>query len=277
MSASRLAQDVEPRSPAEMVVDAVRQQKRLDGLLDRLRLLAEVREGAEYCVERMIHAEHDRARITLALLNAGALGSKPAAASSLNQAGESMGWGKVVQASLAVLLLASCREAAKGCGSDGMAFFKRSIISGVVAASLAETMGIEAGEAFSIGLLHDLGVLGLSVWQGDNYRSFLESNASPNPELERSEFGVDHTQAGLALLIYRGFRSGLCESAAFHHGNMERISVSARLAACAWRMAASGAESVNACSCTLGISDHEAAKAVQAAATARAGITSLFG
>lgn len=277
MSASRLAQDVEPRSPAEMVVDAVRQQKRLDGLLDRLRLLTEVREGAEYCVERMIHAEHDRARITLALLNVGALGSKPVAASSLNQAAESVGWGRVVQASLAVIYLASCREAAKSSGSDGMALFRRSMLSGVGAAALGSSLGLDSSESFSLGLLHDLGLLGLAVWQGEGYRERLDSFSSPPPKDERSEFGVDHTQAGLALLIYRGFSTSLCEASAFHHGDLERISVSARIAACAWKIAESDCEGAKSCSGVLGLSDEEVAKAVNSVGAARSGIASLFG
>lgn len=277
MSASRLAQEVEPRSPAEMVVDAVRQHKRLDSLLDRLRLLTEVRDGAEYCVERMIHAEHDRARITLALLNVGALGSKRVAASSLNQAAEVVGWGSVVQASLAVIYLASCREAAKTCGSEGMALFKRSILAGVGAAALGESLGMESGESFSLGLLHDLGMLGLAVWQGEGYRQMIDSSASPEPEKERSEFGVDHTQAGLALLIYRGFSASLCEASAFHHGDLERISVSARLAACSWRLAGAGREAATCCAGTLGVAEQAAFKASEAIASARAGITSLFG
>lgn len=277
MSASRLAQEFEPRSPAELVVDAVRQHKRLDGLFDRLRLLTEVREGAEYCVERMIHAEQDRARITLALLNVGALGAKPISASSLNQAAETAGWGSVVQASLAVIYLASCREAAKSCGSDGMAFFKRSLLSGVGAAALGESLGMDSGESFSLGLLHDLGGLGMAVWQGQSYASQLDSSTSPEPDDERSSFGVDHTQAGLALLIYRGFGTALCEGAAFHHGDLQRISISARLAACSWRLAGSGQDAVSACRETLGIPDEETARAAGAVAAAKAGITSLFG
>ncbi len=277
MHSSRLAQDPVPRSPAEMVVDAVRQHRRLDGLLDRLRLLTEVREGAEYCVERMIHAEQDRAKVTLALLNAGALGVPAVDSSSLGGAAEALGWPTVVQASIAVLFLASCREAARESGSDGMELFKRSMLCGVSSRGLGAAMGIEESESFCLGLLQDVGVIGMSAWVAGDYRRFLDSPQSPDPETERGELGIDHTQAGLALLIYRGFGARLCEAAAFHHGHPERISTSARLASAAWRLTESNGDNASLCARILGVDAQVLDQAIGAVGSARAGITRLFG
>ncbi len=133
MISPRLGHEPPPKSPSEMVVESVRQHKRLDGLLDRLRLLTELSEGSECCVERMINAEQDRIKVTLALLATGSLGSRPVAAASLRQAADVLGWSAVVEASLVVLYMASCREAGREAGGDGMKVLRRSLFAGVAA------------------------------------------------------------------------------------------------------------------------------------------------
>lgn len=237
MVSPRLANDPPPSSPSELVVASVRQHRRLDGLLDRLRLLAEIGDSTASCVDRMINAEQDRAKVTLAFLGAGVMGQTPCAASSLEEAANLLGWGPVIQASQAVLYMAACREIGKDLGVTGMGLFRRSLLTGIAARTLGQGMRMPESDSFTLGLLQDLGVLGISAWKKEAYAEWIESEDGPDWTWERDTFGIDHTQAGLALLIYRGFKPTLCEAAAFHHGPLERISVSARLASCAVTLA----------------------------------------
>lgn len=279
MISPRLGHEPPPKSPSELVVDSVRHHKRLDGLLDRLRLLTELGEGSEFCVERMINAEQDRIKVTLALLATGSLGSRPIVASTLSQAAEELGWAAVVEASLVVLYMASCREAGRECGGDGMKVLRRSLYAAAAAKILGPELRIREAEAFSLGLLHEVGVLGLAVWKKTEYLEHIDQASSPDPSVERANFGIDHTQAGLALLIFRGFNPKLSEAAAFHHGQMERISLYSRLAACA-SLAAAEPESpavLDRIHQVLGVSRNVAADAADTVIAARNGIMKLLG
>lgn len=279
MISPRLGHEPPPKSPSEMVVESVRQHKRIDGLLDRLRLLTEIGEGSECCVERMINAEQDRVKVTLALLATGSLGSRPASADTLAGAAYEVGWPAVVEASLTVLFMASCREAGREVGGDGMKVLKRSLCAAAAAKVLGPEVRIRETESFSLGLLHEVGTLGLAAWKQAEYKNFLDLAESPDPVVERAEFGIDHTQAGLALLIYRGFNPKLSEAAAFHHGQMERISLFSRLAACSSRLAANpdSEETQALVQRVLGVSERAAATAAQTVKRARTGITALLG
>lgn len=237
MVSPRLANEPPPSSPSELVIASVRQHKRLDGLLDRLRLLSEIGDANASCIDRMINAEQDRAKVTLALLAAGAMGQTPCTAATLSEAADLVGWGYVIQASQSVLYMAACREVGKDSGVTGMGLFRRSLLTAVASRTLGQGMRMQESASFTLGLLHDLGILGISAWKKESYADWLENDLGPDWTLERGVMGIDHTQAGLALLIYRGFGPTLCEAAAFHHGSLERISVSARLAACSVALA----------------------------------------
>lgn len=278
MVSPRLASEPPPSSPSELVIAAVRQHKRLDGLLDRLRLLAEVGDSNASCLDRMIHAEHDRAKVTLAFLAAGVTGETPCKAPTLEAAADVLGWGAILQASQTVLFMAACREIGKDSGGTGMGLFRRSLVTAIAARTLGKGMRMSEGDSFTLGLLHDLGILGISAWKKQEYSEWIESESGPDWAEERNAFGIDHTQAGLALLIYRGFKSTLCEAAAFHHGPMERISIPARLAACAATLAKNPEDELLQIqiSRTLGVGTDCAAEAAERVRLGRAGISRLL-
>lgn len=278
MVSTRLANEPPPSSPSELVIASVRQHRRLDGLLDRIRLLSEIGDSGASCVDRMIHAEQDRGKVTLAFLAAGVTGLTPCPAASLEQCAEILGWNSVLQASQTVLYMAACREAGRDSGVTGMGLFRRSLLSAVAARTLGQGMRMPESDSFSLGLLHDIGILGISAWKKIDYAEWLESDGGPDWAVERDIFSIDHTQAGLAILIYRGFKPSVCEAAAFHHGPLERISVPARLAACSTTLARNPEDELLQVHLAriLGISDHSAVEAAERVRLARVGLSRLL-
>ncbi len=278
MVSPRLANEPPPSSPSELVVASVRQHRRMDGLLDRIRLLAEIGDSGASCVDRMIHAEQDRAKVTLAFLAAGVTGLTPCPVEKIEDCAEILGWNSVLQASQAVLFMAVCREAGRECGVTGMGLFRRSLLAGVAARTLGKSMRRSESDSFALGLLHDVGILGIAAWKKEAYADWIEGDASPHWGEEREAFGIDHTQAGLALLIYRGFKPPVCEASAFHHGPLERISVAARLAACSVSLAMNPEDDLLQIylARTLGIASSCAIEAADRVRMARAGLSRLL-
>jgi HD-like signal output (HDOD) protein len=77
-----------------------------------------------------------------------------------------------------------------------------------------------ADQAFSVGLLHDLGLVVLAMDPAGRYRGVLEraqAGQAPLVVLEREAFGVDHTQVGAHLLNLWGLPPAFCRPVREHH------------------------------------------------------------
>ncbi|MDR3682552.1 MAG: response regulator [Geothrix sp.] len=74
--------------------------------------------------------------------------------------------------------------------------------------------------AFSVGLLHDIGLVVLATDPSRRYRSILEqaqSSRTPLAVLEHDTYGVDHTQIGAHLLNLWGLPPAFCRPVREHH------------------------------------------------------------
>ena len=100
---------------------------------------------------------------------------------------------------------------------------RSSLLTGRLARSIAER-GAAEDEAFTAGLLHDIGKLVLAMGMPRNFAevsSLAEEGARPVYELEREIFGVTHAQAGAYLLGVWGLPLTIVEAVAFHHSPRE--------------------------------------------------------
>jgi HD-like signal output (HDOD) protein len=74
-------------------------------------------------------------------------------------------------------------------------------------------------EAFTAGILHDIGKLILAMHRGEEYRAVLKeavrTDCAPSI-VERAVFGATHGEIGAYLLSLWGFPASLVEAAAFH-------------------------------------------------------------
>lgn len=90
-------------------------------------------------------------------------------------------------------------------GFDYASFWKRMLLSGTAARSLAPIARCNADEAFLAGMFQDIGVLALHEVLSDEYAQLLAATGRDHLRLERLEretFGVDHREVG-AWLAHR--------------------------------------------------------------------------
>jgi len=99
--------------------------------------------------------------------------------------------------------------------------------SSLLTARLARTLagrGPTEEEAFTAGLLHDIGKLVLAMGMPRNFEEVArlrEERARPVYEIEREIFGVTHAQAGAYLLGVWGLPLPIVEAVACHHAPRE--------------------------------------------------------
>lgn len=103
--------------------------------------------------------------------------------------------------------------------------WRHSLAVAVLADELANWTQADGAEAYTAGILHDLGALGLIAMAPARYLSLLDeasSTGTPIIELERIHYGVDHCEAG-------GFLAGVWNLPAFmgevmrlHHSPLTR-------------------------------------------------------
>jgi putative nucleotidyltransferase with HDIG domain len=100
-------------------------------------------------------------------------------------------------------------------------FWVHSVTTAAAASSLARRVGVQANDAFSAGLLHDIGSALVFRRAPRRYDAVLERLAD-DPTLtlvaaERDEFGVTHAEVGAAALATMKFPPELTEAISFHH------------------------------------------------------------
>ncbi len=117
-----------------------------------------------------------------------------------------LGIGDYVKAALRLTMLRRCWQHSLGCA--------------LLAEELTETTDIRPDQAYTAGLLHDVGRLALLVKYPEPYADLLSVVIENNFNLMQSErdlFDVDHCQAGAWLAGEWNFPKELVEVIGFHH------------------------------------------------------------
>jgi len=119
-------------------------------------------------------------------------------------------------------------------GRDLEGLWNHSMACGVAARSLAERIRYRlAGEAYAVGVLHDIGKVALRQSfprRFDAVLSLVRGQAVPMEEAERGVLGSDHAEIGGWLAERWGLPADIVEAIACHH-SPERASVNPELAA----------------------------------------------
>lgn len=95
-----------------------------------------------------------------------------------------------------------------------------SLACALLNAELARLMSQPEDRAYTAGLLHDIGRLGLLVAHPEKYVELLRrvsSDGGDPLELERQEFGIDHCEAGEILAQRWGLPVEIQQAARWHH------------------------------------------------------------
>lgn len=101
--------------------------------------------------------------------------------------------------------------------------WRHTLASAVLCRELARAAALQPDRAYSFGLLHDLGRLGLLVAYPAEYESLLKTadrDAVSLLDLEKKRFGLDHCEAGRQLVEQWKLPPEFCVIAGRHHDSI---------------------------------------------------------
>ncbi len=102
--------------------------------------------------------------------------------------------------------------------------WQHTVATAVLADQIAKACGEFTHVAFTAGIMHDIGRLGLLVAYPAEYERVIRDAATRCLDLldfERDEFGMDHAEAGRVLAERWGLPAGLAQIAGRHHDACE--------------------------------------------------------
>ncbi|NLB63674.1 MAG: HDOD domain-containing protein [Fibrobacter sp.] len=140
---------------------------------------------------------------------------------SVHQAVILLGFDMVKEISLGVSVINAFRTKSGFAGFDITGFWDHSSAVGMVARKLAQGWHPTlASEAFTAGLLHDIGKVILIQYMSEEFAEVVKRAKENNSELyleEREEFGTDHGQIGAWLASKWKLPQSLRDVMLFHH------------------------------------------------------------
>lgn len=98
--------------------------------------------------------------------------------------------------------------------------WRHTLASAIVSRDLARAAGLDPERAYTLGLLHDIGRLGLLVANPGTYDSLVAGarrDAVSLLDLEKLRFGMDHCAAGRALMLQWGLPPEVSVATGRHH------------------------------------------------------------
>lgn len=98
-------------------------------------------------------------------------------------------------------------------------FWTHSVATAAAAGLVAPRVGVDPGEAFSAGLLHDVGIALVFRRARDRYDEMLGQRADNESllEIERRTIGVDHCELSARAIAALGFGPHAVEGVRLHH------------------------------------------------------------
>jgi len=132
-----------------------------------------------------------------------------------------LGFKRVHQMALAVCVAPIARTAVGGYGLDPDALWEHSLATGMAAEQLAaDVPDVDPADAFTAGLLHDVGKLVLGMFVADEYeeiRRLVRDEGCSFDEAERGVLGTDHAGVGAMLLRRWELPTAIVDAVRWHH------------------------------------------------------------
>lgn len=182
-----------------------------------VRVLSEDNAPASACIEAIERDQALTVRV-LRMANSAFYGA-PGQISRIGDAVQMLGLRTVASTLAAVSLQASLGTLR----CDGFCFdtyWRHTLCTALSARELAKIASLDTGEAFLLGLLHDVGQLVLAMTSPAQEAQALHICRSENValhEAERRVFGVSHPEVGAAVARQWNFPASLAEAIAGHH------------------------------------------------------------
>lgn len=98
--------------------------------------------------------------------------------------------------------------------------WQHNLACALTAEQAARWINLDPQAAYTAGLLHDIGRLGLLMRHQDEYATFLATPAAPETDhlaSERERFGMDHTEMGRRMIAALGLPDALIAAVEKHH------------------------------------------------------------
>ncbi|MCW8827022.1 MAG: HDOD domain-containing protein [Gammaproteobacteria bacterium] len=105
-------------------------------------------------------------------------------------------------------------------GVDFELLWHHSASTGAIARILAKSVGIGEAEAFTAGLLHDIGIMVLDIYFPEDYEKVLNyqrENGVGVAEAEEAVLGFNHSQVGAIVAAYWKLPELIINSCEYHH------------------------------------------------------------
>lgn len=138
--------------------------------------------------------------------------------------------------SIVVALLASrtMKQVRAKYSYDANRLWRHTVITAVISSTLANRVQVVEADAFTAGLLHDIGKLVLVSTEGVVYADLVRNAGYFGPKLvtaESSQLGFTHATLGARLLNRWGLPVGVCRAVELHHQSPTDTTEHSRLAA----------------------------------------------
>lgn len=170
-------------------------------------------------VAEIIERDHALASQVLRLANSSFFGLR-SKVSSIRQAVSLMGFSTIGNLALATSVLQHFSSVGDTAFKPKL-FWQHSIAVAAASKRLAEIFRLEQrDEAFTAGLLHDIGVMIFLCWMKEDFTRMLklqEENGISVLEAERKVFSLTHTEVGMHLGEHWHFPKSLVDSIRWHH------------------------------------------------------------
>ncbi len=141
-----------------------------------------------------------------------------------------LGFRAVRQSTLAACVVGDARRSTS---LDYDAFWQFCVATGMLAEVLARTEGRYQDQAFTAGVLHQVGVLALDQFRSDLLRAVVDRSASgvSRTTAERDVLGFTTAELGGALAEHWGFPADLVDAIGSHTRPLDELAVEGGLAA----------------------------------------------
>ena len=182
-----------------------------------VKVLSEDDTPASACIEAIERDQALTVRV-LHLANSAFYGA-PGQVSRIGDAVQMLGL-RTVASTLAVVSLQATLGALRCEGFCFDTYWRHTLCTALAARELAKVASLDTGEAFLLGLLHDVGKLVLAMTspvQEAQALRICRSEGMSMHEAEQHVFGVSHPEVGAAVARQWNFPASLVEAIAGHH------------------------------------------------------------
>lgn len=214
------AKDEKPDKLVEKIIDHVKKIKPLPNVVLKARKLLKDEDATLSDISTLIETDPAMATRVLRFANSAYYGMQGKVA-SLKHAAHILGFTQIAHMFEIVGSVEMLGSKLKGYGFDAMTLWKHSLFTASAARQIAEAINPALeGEAFTSGLIHDVGKLVLDPFVQEQKELFarkLSEKKISMLNVERDLLGIDHAQAGYAVCRTWNLPKLLSNAILYHH------------------------------------------------------------